>query len=150
MKTIALLALTIILLSTRFAVAQYTPADAKDHIGQTLTIEGYLYKAELHKVKKDSVLILNYYSDAHFTKPMFIEVIGLRIKKVKGVMYGLYDNWNVTKHIKAYLSPTKPEKTQPPFFGAPESSVTGKIVMFNGLPAIITEVKNITIVEDVY
>jgi TonB family protein len=116
------------------------PNEAKKHIGEKKQVYGEVYKVEIRKYKTrpDSALMLLYFGDINNQDESFISIIKVSFKH--DTLQAKWARWFETHKI----DPAKNKKRVDDLNGA-----EGKIILFEGKPAIITDYDNMEILEPV-
>ena len=124
----------------RGADDQISPKEAELHMGEHRVVDGFIYKAEFKRIGKKKAIVLIYLSDQERLKPMFIKIIDkIPIKQDNDGTIKSIDGWNLTRLAHSGEGAAKIDE-----------KAVGKIIKYNGLPAIITNYKDVQSFETSY
>lgn len=115
-------------------------ADARTNIGKYKEVDGYFHHAILKKVPSspDSALEIIYISAVLHGPPVFVNVIKVKLTKKNGKLLTRL-GVDIERVLKKGAAERKDE-----LIGA-----LGKVILFNGLPAIIIQEEDSIILEPV-
>jgi hypothetical protein len=146
---VSFLLLTGKLLAQIHADFNITPDEAASYMGKIVVVEGHFFKEEVRKAKKrDTWLVLTYMSGVDRSKPDFVEIMTVKVKKGDSIIMDS-PKWNINQMIRNSHIVRESKLNSPPWFGSYDCATKGKVLLFEGLSAIMITVDDKIILEPV-
>ncbi|HTH82182.1 MAG TPA: hypothetical protein VL490_04580 [Mucilaginibacter sp.] len=145
MKHLLIIALLCVAGATKiFAQANIWADEASKYYGKSKLVEGYFYHLEFREnaAHPDSAIELIYLSGPNHKAADFVNVVKIRIVKREGAKI-------TTTYAVIDLEKVNKEKRDVLWRKRPDSAAKGKIVWFEGKPAIINKEEDIVVLEPI-